>query len=1168
MPPINRSSLQKIAAHISARASRVICSFKGTKSRNKPRQKRRTSAYIVDRANATLSPQEVPKPGLSHAFVLIGGNWLNDKNPTKTLLLWGFEEWQYAFISRYFPEYKTAFARKHVTWALQRDLLASLSDYDVGFWGHNTPYETLAYATRHNINILRINDGFLRSLYPHRFRTLPLSLSIDGPTSTEPCRPYCRLQTLLHSHDLTQTPELLEAASPLRRVYCGLGLSHFPSTGLFSCHSHLGPKIRQRVIVIDAMERAASLDPLSPLTFDSMDLVLMAKRENPEADILYKQRPYAQKKPDTADLEKLRYLDKYCHILPDDIPWPAVLETADVVYTCESLLGLDALFHAKQVVTAGRPFYAGWNLTDDRSIPKQSRPLSLDQLFCVTHLVYPRYITNLHDPVAGCLAAMLRIAGQKKHRLLTKLKSRIRDDEERYIAVSEYWPFLFRRKVWATLIAKHGSSLTRLFSFPRIFGIYNGVAFRRSLACFFLGRLRGASGYTAILATLKCALSHADFDFVVNALASSLPADALTRNQAIILERAGMYSKARDLLNTLVHSAFNADETVQELPIATSKHRHAMTLAAFDIRRRDLDAAERTLNLLLLSGSSSLKVWQLLAKIAQLRLDFNSAEECCRLLNCLDPSLKEGRYLFEHADAASVAGRPYAALESMACSCLLNSRWLTRVPPGISTQGLLGALTNSVGRLPFADSFFAASDVGLFSSEGVIDRALGLIAHGRADEAEHELLSHTPTESQLESYCLCLSACFTYQGKLKAAKELITSTLPIYPTTGIHNEGLRVASLLNDNKWGFQILQSAGKFSFNINDTSERKLRLAAGDLRGGYLTFRNMRFARDLRTYLGASYVQSLDELAKGKDVIIAGFFGPGDEIRFAKFYRQFAAHLPDSRLRITCDPRLFALLKRSYPEIEFIPVRRIKSVTSQTQMRDFDNLPGKELHYLCDNEGWKVLTSADRVSLVTDLLGDVILNHSSFSQEHYLTTDESKRAHWLSSLCAKARRPLIGISWRSSLTTVARNEHYLSVEMLLPLFEHTEAQFLSFQYDDCRSELALVESLYPGRLTHVEDLDHQNDLDSVAALMKNTDLIISPATTVAELSGAVGCPTWLLSNSNELEWRKINDSGHDVWHSIMRHIEAPVKGDKLSLMNRLIQQVQDFTRQNTASK
>ena len=57
--------------------------------------------------------------------------------------------------------------------------------------------------------------------------------------------------------------------------------------------------------------------------------------------------------------------------------------------------------------------------------------------------------------------------------------------------------------------------------------------------------------------------------------------------------------------------------------------------------------------------------------------------------------------------------------------------------------------------------------------------------------------------------------------------------------------------------------------------------------------------------------------------------------------------------------------------------------------------------------------------------------------------------------------------------------------------------------------------------------------------------DLMIAPATTVVELAGALGCPTWLLSNSSELYWRKIDDKGTDVWHNSIRHIEG-ILGDK----------------------
>ena len=72
-----------------------------------------------------------------------------------------------------------------------------------------------------------------------------------------------------------------------------------------------------------------------------------------------------------------------------------------------SLLGFEALMHGKTVVCAGRPFYAGWGLTQDLAPPSKMRqPVSLDALVHATLIDYPMY----YDPVSGLAATPEAVA--------------------------------------------------------------------------------------------------------------------------------------------------------------------------------------------------------------------------------------------------------------------------------------------------------------------------------------------------------------------------------------------------------------------------------------------------------------------------------------------------------------------------------------------------------------------------------------------------------------------------------------------------------------------------------------------------------------------------------------------------------------------------------------
>jgi capsular polysaccharide export protein len=132
--------------------------------------------------------------------------------------------------------------------------------------------------------------------------------------------------------------------------------------------------------------------------------------------------------------------------------------------------------------------------------------------------------------------------------------------------------------------------------------------------------------------------------------------------------------------------------------------------------------------------------------------------------------------------------------------------------------------------------------------------------------------------------------------------------------------------------------------------------------------------------------------------------------------------------------------------------------------------------------------------------------------------------------------------------------------VEELEPIFSIQGIQYVNFQYDDCQEELDWIEARYPGKIINISEIDHYNDFESVAALMKCMDLLIAPAITVVELAGALGCKTWLLSNSSELFWRKIDSSGTDVWHNNTTHIEGDILGDKNSLVDKLTNKLRNW--------
>jgi capsular polysaccharide export protein len=119
----------------------------------------------------------------------------------------------------------------------------------------------------------------------------------------------------------------------------------------------------------------------------------------PNAFILYKPHPdvdAGHRLGAVPDARALAFADQIVR----DVSTAAILDRVDEVHTLTSLAGFEALLRQRAVAVYGRPFYAGWGLTEDRGpIPRRTRRLTLNELVAGALILYPCYF----DPVAGGL---------------------------------------------------------------------------------------------------------------------------------------------------------------------------------------------------------------------------------------------------------------------------------------------------------------------------------------------------------------------------------------------------------------------------------------------------------------------------------------------------------------------------------------------------------------------------------------------------------------------------------------------------------------------------------------------------------------------------------------------------------------------------------------------
>jgi len=593
-----------------------------------------------------------------------------------------------------------------------------------------------------------------------------------------------------------------------------------------------------------------------------------------------------------------------------------------------------------------------------------------------------------------------------------------------------------------------------------------------------------------------------------------------------------------------------------------------LSLAQLELRYRNLNEANRLFNLLLLAGHMHGDIFRGLSEIARLRFDFASAAELLRIFNFFDPEWKKGVNQFREAQNQVLIGNLREAVESMSIACKLNPAYVATVGTTLGASNTLkSSLRGFFGtQHPYMDALVALIE----SEEGRNDlfaRARALVANEDPVSASNLLNSYVPRPEEREQYCLMLSLSYRCQGDLVKAKSLIVQALQFFKTKFIYEEALEISVLKNEYDWGKRLLKEVDVLEINVSDKYRRKIALGLRDIKGCFLAYRHLSQNNMPKLYLGDRYTQSLFDIKKEceANVLVAACNGgPGDEIRFASLYEKMCLSAKAAKIDFTCDSRLISIFQRSLKNINFIPVNRIRSLDWLEDFTQYENLPGSDFHSVFDNSGWAFAQKADSVILSTDALADVIDGYESFEGRAYLKACPYRVSVWKYRLSSYKDKKLVGISWRSSLTNYIRNNDYLSVEELSQIFALDNIQFVNLQYDECSDELAWINEKFPGKILNFEDIDQFNDFEEVAALMSCLDLIVAPATTVVELAGALGCPTFLLSNASELHWRKLPGTEVDVWHNSIMHVEGEILGDKRSLSSALSEKIKSYTNLN----
>lgn len=299
----------------------------------------------------------------------------------------GFQVWKRNYVRSYLrsPGNDVAFPRsaRHARW-LGFDHTSTLL-----VWGQRESAEVRELARRHGVAVWRMEDGFLRSVGLGSDLATPASLVVDRRgIYYDPSR-ASELEELLQHAEFDAGE--IDRAAALRAAMIESRISKYNVGADLSVDV---PPDRQVVLVPGQVEDDASVRLGCRDVRSNLALLEAARAEQSGAFIIFKPHPdvlSGNRRGSVAPRDAERLAD---HV-ETGASLPRCLAVADRVYTMTSLVGFEALLRGVDVVVFGRPFYAGWGLTDDRNpLARRTRRRTLDELVAATLIRYPRYLNR------------------------------------------------------------------------------------------------------------------------------------------------------------------------------------------------------------------------------------------------------------------------------------------------------------------------------------------------------------------------------------------------------------------------------------------------------------------------------------------------------------------------------------------------------------------------------------------------------------------------------------------------------------------------------------------------------------------------------------------------------------------------------------------------------
>lgn len=312
--------------------------------------------------------------------------------------LLGITPWKRRYVDRYMMA--AEYNHKYVSLKELKDLpVAAANESDsnrsaIMVWGcaeaSSESEQLLAGHQRANHQVARMEDGFVRSVGLGSNFTAPRSLVVDDLGIYFDATRPSRLEYLLQNRDCSAAET--DRAESLIELLLENRISKYTSADseISDITFYAGKRI---LLVIGQVEGDASLRYGSEEIDSNFKLLQSVRAENPNSLIVYKPHPDVVSGNRSDGIASYRDIEHLCDHVETGLSIEVTLNLCEQVHTMTSLAGLEALLCGKDVVTYGKPFYAGWGLTKDRcEFERRTRKRTLAELVYICYIEYPGYL--------------------------------------------------------------------------------------------------------------------------------------------------------------------------------------------------------------------------------------------------------------------------------------------------------------------------------------------------------------------------------------------------------------------------------------------------------------------------------------------------------------------------------------------------------------------------------------------------------------------------------------------------------------------------------------------------------------------------------------------------------------------------------------------------------